>query len=80
MNTSFEFIKSLQYQLKAANAQVLAFQSGEKFVQLEAEHKKTIKQFEKSNQKLKSALAKAHTDIISIRNQWFEIFEELEMV
>ena len=78
MDASFEIIKSLQYQLKAANTQLLAFQSGEKLVQMEADYHKKIKELEKKNQKLKSELAKAHKDIISIRNQWFEIFEELE--
>ena len=78
MDASFEIIKSLQYQLKAANTQLLAFQSGEKLIQMEADYHKKIKELEKKNQKLKSELAKAHKDIISIRNQWFEIFEELE--
>ena len=78
MNASFEIIKSLQYQLKAANAELLAFRSGKKFIQMEAEHHKKTKHFETIIKELKSGLAKSHADIVSIRDQWFEIFEELQ--
>ena len=78
MNASFELITSLQYQLKAARAELMAFQSGEKFTQMEAEHKKRIKQLESANKQLKNELGKSRSAIVSIRNQWFEIFEELQ--
>ena len=78
MNASFDIITSLQYQLKAANAELLAFRSGKKFIQMEAEHHKKTKHFETIIKGLKSELAKSHADIVSIRNQWFEIFEELQ--
>ena len=78
MNASFDIITSLQYQLKAANAELLAFRSGKKFIQMEAEHHKKTKHFETIIKELKSGLAKSHADIVSIRDQWFEIFEELQ--
>lgn len=78
MIASFDFITSLQYQLKAASTELLAFKSGKKYLQMEAEYNKNLGYLEKANKGLKQALAKAHADIVNVRNQWFEIFEELQ--
>ena len=78
MIASFDFITSLQYRLKAASTELLAFKSGKKYLQMEAEYNKNLGYLEKANKGLKQALAKAQADIVNVRNQWFEIFEELQ--
>ena len=35
MNSSFEYITTLQYRLKAATTELAAFKSGEKYIQME---------------------------------------------
>ena len=76
MKSSFEYITSLEYRLKAATAEVLAFKSGEKYIKIQEEHRKEVRRLERIISKLKEELSVAHKDIITIRNQWFEVFEE----
>ena len=78
MNASFDHITSLQYRLQAANRELLAFQSGEKYIQMEETHRKELKYLENMVKTLKQEVAKANATIVTVRNQWFDIFEELE--
>lgn len=59
MNSSFEKITALQYSLKAAERQIQAFQSGEKYVQLEKKHRKLVRSLEETVKKLKRELEAA---------------------
>lgn len=76
MNTSFEYITSLEYRLKAAVTKVMAFESGEKYIQMKAEYLKELRHLERVVKGLEAALTTAHSDIVTIRNQWFEAFED----
>lgn len=78
MNASFTYITSLQYRLQAANREVLAFQSGEKYIEMEEMHRKQLKYLENMVKTLKQEVAKANATIVTVRNQWFDIFEEVE--
>ena len=78
MNYSFEYITTLEYRLKAANAELLAFRSGEKYMQLEAANQKVARYLERRIRVLEEELCRSHREIITVRNQWFEIFEELQ--
>ena len=40
MNASFEYTTTLEYRLKAANAQICAFKSGEIYVRMQEEYLK----------------------------------------
>ena len=40
MNSSFEYITSLEYRLKAARTEIQAFKSGEKYVRMQKEYQK----------------------------------------
>lgn len=64
--------------MKAANAQIRAFKSGEIYVRMQEEYLKELCSLEREIRKLKDELSRAHSEIISVRNQWFEIFEELQ--
>lgn len=76
MNASFEYITSLEYRLKAAVTKVMAFESGEKYIQMKAEYLKELRHLERVVKGLEAALTMAHSDIVTIRNQWFEAFED----
>lgn len=78
MNHSFEYISNLQYCLKAAEKQLEAFRSGEKYVRMTQEHQKSVRAYEQQIRKLKRELERAHREIIAVRNMWFEVFEDLE--
>jgi len=79
MNHSFEYITTLEYRLKAANAELLAFRSGEKYVQMQAENQKIARYLERRIRVLEEELCRSHREIITVRNQWFEIFEDLQI-
>lgn len=78
MKVSFEYITALEYKLKSANAEILALKSGEKYVQMETAHKKEVHFLERKIRKSEEALCCAHRETITVRNQWFEIFEDLQ--
>ena len=76
MNSSFEYITSLEYRLKAARTEIQAFKSGEKYVRMQNEYQKEIRCLKRIIRNLKEELSEARSTVITIRNQWFEVFEE----
>lgn len=78
MNTSFEYITSLQYRLKAAVTELEAFKSGRKYQDMENRHQKTVRALECRIKELERELARSRRDMAAARENWFEIFEELE--
>ena len=78
MNASFKYTTTLEYRLKAATAEVMAFKSGEKYIKMQVEHLKEIRSLECIMKKLREELSIAHSEASTVRNQWFEIFEELQ--
>lgn len=78
MNSSFEFITSLQYCLKAATAELAAFKSGEKYKKLQEDHQKELHHLETIIRHLHEENSAAHTETAAVRDQWFEVFEDLE--
>lgn len=77
-NHSFEYISNLQYCLKAVRDQLKAFQSGEKYVRMTEEHRKLIRDYERKIRELNKELAQARKETVTVRNMWFEVFEDLE--
>ena len=78
MNRSFEYVSVLEYRLKAANDRIKAFESGERYTQQQAKHHQILRAQELQIKKLVAELTQAHRDIITIRNQWFEVFEDFQ--
>lgn len=78
MNSSFEYTSSLEYRLKAANAQLQVFKSGEKYVRMEAQRLREVRALERTVDKLKKELADSRRETVTVRNQWFEMFEQLQ--
>lgn len=78
MNRSFEYITNLEYRLKAATAEIRAFKSGEKYMQMEADYRKELHFLERKIRKMEEELSRARRETVRVRNQWFEIFEDLQ--
>lgn len=78
MNSSFEHITYLQYRLKVVERELAAFKSGEKYVQMKAAHQKEIRFLERMIKKLKEELSAAHSEIVTVRDLWFEVFEDIQ--
>lgn len=77
MNNSFEYITSLQYKLKAAEALNAAFMNGKKYIQMTEQFSKRENFYKKQLHKSTAIIAQLRADIIDIRNQWFEVFEDM---
>lgn len=77
MTDSFDYV-TLQCQLKALRAQVHAFESGEKYIQMEVLHQKDAQNYEQRLQKMQAELSRAHSEAIDIREQWFQVFEDMQ--
>jgi hypothetical protein len=77
MNHSFENITSFQYSLKAATAQVEAFKSGKKYLDTQKAHEEETRKLSMRIQYLEKELEKAHRETVTVRNQWFEVFEDI---
>ena len=62
--SSFEYISTLQYRLKAANDSLDAFETGEKYVQMENNFWGIIRRLEARIKDLEAEVARAHADVI----------------
>lgn len=77
MIDSFDYV-TLQCRFKALKAEVQTFKSGEKYRQIKLLHQKDIHAYERKVQKLQAELSRAHSNAIDIRDQWFQIFEDMQ--
>lgn len=77
MIDSFDYV-TLQCRFKALKAEVQAFKSGEKYIELKALHQKDVQDYERRFLKLQAELSRAHSEAVTIRNQWFQVFEDMQ--
>ena len=71
-------VVTLRCRLKAADRELELFRSGEKYVQISRLHQEDCRNYERRIQKMQEELSRAHSETVTIREQWFEIFEDLE--
>lgn len=78
--TDREFFKmtALQYMIQDLTRKIKAFESDEKYIKMKVQHIKEIRALESEIKKLKRDLSKAHIEIVSVRKNWSEIFDDLE--
>lgn len=76
-DSQYEFITTLQYRVKSLQAQLEAFRSGNKYLQMEAEYKSLLRTEESRIHKLEVDLSRAHAQTIDVRNKWWETIEDI---
>ena len=64
--------------LKAAESQLAAFKSGEKYVRMEEEFRKQLREKDTIIKGLQQELACSRRETVTVRNQWFAIFEDMQ--
>ena len=77
MNDFFEYTSALQIRLKAAQNELDSFKSGKKYIQMREHYSRDVRALEREIRDLKLALSKARSTIITMRNDWFEIYEDI---
>lgn len=78
MNVNFEYFTNLQYKVKSLTAKVRAFESGETYTAMRQTFEKLLRAKDREIQSLKDALAKAHSQAVTVRNHWFEVMDDME--
>jgi hypothetical protein len=78
MNANFFHTTHLQYKVRSLDARVKAFESGEKYIAMKTERKTLLRAKDSEIRGLKSELANAHAQIVTHRNEWWQVFEDVE--
>jgi uncharacterized tellurite resistance protein B-like protein len=78
IDSRFEYVSSLQYRVKSLEHQLEAFKSGEKYARMEAERKEQLADRDREIKRLKAELSDAHSETVTVRKYWSEIFDDLE--
>lgn len=68
---------ALRIRLKAAEDKVKAFETGEKYVQMQEQFKAAFRRQDARIRKLEGELGKAHAQTVSVRKIWSEIFDDV---
>ena len=68
---------ALRIRLKTAEDKVKAFESGEKYVQMQEQSKAAFRRQDARIRKLEKELGKAHAQTVSVRKIWSEIFDDV---
>ena len=68
---------ALRIRLKAAEDKVKAFESGEKYVQMQEQFKAASRRQNARIRKLEGELGKAHAQTVNVRKIWSEIFDDV---
>ena len=74
----FEYMSTLQYRVKALEQEIAEFKSGEKYAELESRYQAEKQSLMKEIRQLKSALEASRRQTTTVRNLWFEVFEDLK--
>ena len=78
MDYRFEYITNLQYKVKSLTHRVKEFETGEKYDSMKTDYKNLLAGKDREIEKLKRDLANANARNVTIRNNWLEIFDDLE--
>lgn len=68
---------ALRIRLKTAEDKVKAFESGEKYMQMQEQFKATFREQNARIRKLEYELSRAHAQTVSVREKWSEIFDDV---
>ena len=70
-------VSDLLFHMKLLKDKVNAFESGEKYVQMQEQHRKDVAFLNRRITELEDEVARAHAETISVRNKWFEACEDV---
>jgi hypothetical protein len=76
MSNAFEYLSNLQYKVRDLTAQLSDFQSGEKYIKMQANHRCQLAIVDRENKRLKRELADARRQVIDVRNLWMQANED----
>lgn len=77
MRINFEYVTNLQYKVKALQAKVDTYESGEAQRRQKEEYEKRLQEKDRIIESLKKELVRSRAETINVRNQWMEVFEDL---
>jgi hypothetical protein len=78
MNLTFEFITNLQYKVKSLSERVQSFESGDKYKSMLSEFNTQLSDKDREIRRLKAELADAHCNIVTVRQNWAQVFDDIE--
>lgn len=77
-NAVFEYVTNLQYKVKSLTSRVQMFESGENYVSMRAEFKRELAAKDQKIKKHKLEIASARAETVTVRNNWMQVFEDLQ--
>lgn len=79
IGANFEYITHLQYKVKTLTFQVESFKSGKKYVSMRSDFAKQLAAKNREMEKIKSKLADSHCEIVTMRRNWMQVFEDVSI-
>lgn len=77
MHMDFETASILQYRNRSLTRQLEAFQSGEKYIQMEAAYKELLRFHHREIKRLEYELSRAHSETVTVRRYWGEVMDDV---
>ncbi|MDD4753929.1 MAG: transposase [Desulfitobacteriaceae bacterium] len=77
IGSNFEYITNLQYKVKSLTRQVQSFESGQKYLLMRSEFTSRLAARGREINKLKAELARAHSETVTMRENWWQVFEDI---
>ncbi|MCC7573531.1 MAG: transposase [Candidatus Methanofastidiosum sp.] len=74
---NFEFITNLQYKVQSLTSRVQSFESGEKYISMRLQCERRLTAKDREIAKLKSDLAGAYRETVTMRTNWMQVFEDI---
>lgn len=78
MDRDFSYRTTLEYRVKSLQHQVEAFRCGETYRSMQAEFHKQFSSQNRTIKHLSAELSAAHRQVVTVRQHWWEVFEDLE--
>lgn len=77
MHMDFETVSALQYRNCSLTRRVEAFQSEEKYIQMEVVYKELLRFHHREIKRLKYELSRAHSEMVVVRRYWGEVMDDV---
>ena len=77
-NPAYEMLTSYQYRVKSLTFQLDAFRSGQKYLDMKEDAAKLLAVQGREIQRLKSEIANARAETVTVRNNWFKVFDDID--